>query len=754
MRPTILLVLSITAITRPGLAAPAPGSAASSALNRAAVTASDTSPPSFVDRVIPVLTRTGCNSGACHGAASGKNGFRLSLLGYDPDLDRESLLRGAGGRRVTRTNPGASLLLSKPTGAVPHAGGVRFQVGSPEFNVLAEWIAAGSPGPRDDEATVRDVAVSPALTTLPVGGGASLRVMATYSDGSRRDVTWLSRFVSNHEHLARVDGSGRATMTGVGEAVIRAAFRGQVAVARLVVPSPVKVVGDPWALPADAGPLDRAIFTKLRRLRLAPAELCSDTEFLRRAHLDLVGTVPTPEKVRSFTAECDAERRARQTAPIRGPHALSAVRARLVDELIASPEFVDVWTYRLGDLLRSNRRNLGTKGNRRFHAWLREQVAGEKPWNQVVQAMLTSRGSLWDEGPANFYGTASGATELAEVTSQQFLGVRLQCAKCHDHPFDRWTQSDYYRFAAFFARTQVKNGGERDDRVVVLQDEGEVNHPKTGAAMPPRSLDGKVEAKQPDRRADLAGWLTATDNPWFARSMANRLWKHLMGRGLIDPVDDLRASNPASNEEALVALEQEFLRSGFQWKAILRQVATSRTYQLRAETNASNRYDETQFSHHVVRRLTAEQIMDALVAATGVPERFSGQTPGTRAVQLPDTSVPSYLLDLFGRPARANVCECEREADPNLAQVLHVMNGETINGKLAAPNGRLVRLLAENRPDPAIVEELFLATLTRLPSSTELHGALEAVRKAPVRRDGFADLFWALLNSREFLFTH
>ncbi|MBM3457702.1 MAG: DUF1553 domain-containing protein [Armatimonadetes bacterium] len=721
--------------------------------------ATATETPSFTDRIIPVLTRASCNAGACHGAASGKNGFRLSLLGYDPEGDHNSLLRQSGARRVVRFDPGASLLLRKASGAVPHAGGIRFRPDSPEYRILADWIAAGAPGVREADPVVEKIELSPANAVLVPGGRTHLRVIATYQGGRRADVTWLSRFVSNHDHIARVDSTGLAMVepNARGEAVVRAAFRGQFAVARIAVPYRAALPpGDPWALPANAGALDQALFTSLRRLRMAPSGLCSDSEFLRRAYLDLTGSLPSPEKTREFLAACEAERRTRpsENRSQPGPQPLSSVRAPLVDELLASPGFQDLWSYRLGDLLRSNRRNLGTKGNRRFHAWLREQVGTDRPWDQIVRDLIISRGSLWDEGPANFYGTASGATELAEVTSQQFLGIRLQCAKCHDHPFDRWTQSDYYRFAAFFTRVQVKTGGERDDRVVTLADEGEIQHPRTGTTMTPRSLDGGVEGKQSDRRADLANWLTARENPWFSRSMANRVWKHLMGRGLVDPVDDLRSSNPASNEAALAVLEQAFRSSNFSLKSLVRLIAGSRAYQISATPTESNRYDEALFSRHYVRRLTAEQIMDSLVAATGVPERYSGRPLGTRAAQLEDTSVPSYLLDVFGRPARDNVCECEREADPNLAQVLHVMNGETVNGKLLASDGRLRKLLSENRPDAAIVEELFLATVIRRPTPRELKGALDAVHRAPSRPEAFSDLFWALLNSREFLFTH
>jgi hypothetical protein len=694
---------------------------------------------SFRDQVVPVLTRAGCNSGVCHGAQSGKNGFRLSLLGYDPELDYDSLVRQAGGRRVTRIEPGASLLLLKPLGLAPHGGGIRLRPGQREYRILSEWIAEGAPGPAP-EASVTGIEVTPAAAVLAPRTSQQLLVTAHYSDGESRDVTALSRFTSNHGPVATVDGKGRVTMQGVGEAVLCASFRGQVAIARLAVPYPGPLPGlarDPWAVAADANPIDRAVLSKLRRLRLVPAQRCTDAEFLRRAYLDLTGMPPSPEEATRFLDS---------TLPNK--------RTRLVDDLLGSPAYVDLWSYRLGDLLRNTRRSLGPKGNRLFHTWLREQVAANRPWDQLVRDLLTSRGSLWDVGPANFYGTASGPAEWAEVTSQEFLGVRIQCARCHDHPFDRWSQTDYYRLAAFFARMEVKSGGERGDPVVVLRAKGEVQHPKTGAVVPPGALDGKLERRQADRRADLAVWLTSRENPWFARSIANRVWKHLMGRGLVHPVDDMRATNPPSNEAALAALTEHLIRSDFDLKALIRLIATSQVYQASSATTAGTRFDETQFSHHTVHRLTAEQLLDSLVVATGVTEKFAGAPDGTRAAQLADTSVPSYLLDLFGRPARTSVCECEREDEANLAQVLHLMNGDSINEKINAPDGRLARLLRSSKPDRDVVTELFLAVLVRRPSEKELSGALQALSRSGPRKEVMADLFWALLNSREFLFNH
>jgi hypothetical protein len=487
-------------------------------------------------------------------------------------------------------------------------------------------------------------------------------------------------------------------------------------------------------------PVDDAILAKLSRLGIRPSPVCSDTEFLRRASLDLAGVLPTAEETRAFLKSRDPNK-----------------RQKWIDALLERPEFVDTWTYRLGDLLRSSRRNLGGKGLTQFHRYLRDAVARNRRWDEVVRELITARGSLWDVGPANYYGVGGSPEEWAENTSQVFLGVRIQCARCHNHPFDRWTQGDYYSFAAFFGRTKTKSGGERGDKVVFVADEGEVKHPKTEAVMPPRPLGVAKPSTLPedaDRREALARWLTAPENPWFARATVNRLWKHLMGRGLIEPVDDLRATNPPSNEAALARLAESFVANDYDIRHVLRVLATSSTYQRSATPNATNRNDEMQFSRHLVRRLAAEQLLDAVAQVTGVPEKFPGIPKGARAAQLPDTAVPSYFLDLFGRPARENVCECEREMSTNLAQTLHLMNGDSVNARIRAPEGRLATLLAAEKPDEAVLEELFLTTLTRLPTPKERAGALATIREAPSRREGFADLLWALLNTREFLFTH
>jgi hypothetical protein len=695
---------------------------------------------SFVNDVLPVLTKVGCNAGACHGSQYGKGGFKLSLLGYDPDLDYASIRRDARSRRVTAAAPERSLLLRKPSGAVPHGGGLRLPRGSPGYQTLLAWLQCGAPGPAGREPRLVAIALSPTEVVLGAKSRTPLQVTARYNNGTQRDMTRWARFVSNQDNIAAVDDAGQVTVTGSGEAIIRAQFGGQVAISRVLVPVPAAMRSSSSPFPRPLSLVDSPIFAKLRRLGITPSSLCTDGVFLRRVMLDLTGSLPSTEEARRFLASRDPNK-----------------RRKLIDALLERPEYVDAWTYRLGDLLRCNRRTLGVKGMMAFHRYLRDAVARNRRWDEVVRELVTARGSLWDVGAANFYGVGSGPEEWAENTSQVFLGVRVQCARCHNHPFDRWTRADYYRFAAFFGRLKTKEGGERGDKAIFVADEGEVKHPKTGEVMSPCALGVSRPAAIPedaDRREALARWLTVPENPWFARAIVNRLWGRLMGRGLIEPVDDLRATNPPSNEAALQALASDFIANDYDLKHTLRVICSSATYQLSSDVNATNQHDDTQFSHHLVRRLDAEQILDAVVQATGVPEKFPGVPIGARAAQLPDTAVPSYFLDLFGRPARAVACECEREMAPNLAQTLNIMNGDSVNAKIRTPEGRLAKLLESSKTDSEVLEELFLRTLTRLPTDRERQSALAAIRDAPSRREAFSDLLWALLNSREFLFSH
>lgn len=717
--------------------------------------ASKAGPPRFLTDVMPVLTKAGCNQGACHGAASGKGGFKLTLLGYDPELDYETITRAHGARRVTPAEPENSLLLRKPTLRVAHRGGLRFRVGSPEYRLLRDWIAAGLPGPSPKEPRVVRLEVIPPVQTLALGQMQRFIVLAHYSDGTQRDVTAQTLFTANDETVASVTPDGEAKATGPGEGAVVIRYQGLVATARVISP-----FDKPWTyasrLPRAEGrglraeshhsplapratTIDRLVMQKLAALGLKPSGRSSDTDFLRRAYLDVIGLLPTPEEVRTFVADRDPKK-----------------REKLVDALLARPEYVDFWTMRWGDLLRSSRRILSEKGMYTFHHWIRQSVAENKPWDQFARELLLAGGSTYEEGPANFFRMASKPEELAEATSQVFLGVRIQCARCHNHPYEKWTQNQYWQMAAFFAQMKAKKGDGERELLVYASNSGEVKHPKTQKNVTPCALDSSPipMTYRGDRREALVNWLTSPRNPFFARILVNRIWRHFMGRGLAEPVDDMRVTNPPSNEALLDWLAQDFVQHGYDLKYLIRSIMRSETYQRSAEPAHGNERDTRYYSHYPFKRLGAEQLMDAIASATGVPEKFNGYPAGIRAAQLPDTAVPSYFLELFGRPARNTTCECERSDEPNLGQVLHLMNNAGINAKLSAKNGRVASLIEAKLPDARVVEELYLASVSRFPTPQERRKGVQLLARAKNRQQAAEDILWALMNSKEFVFNH
>jgi hypothetical protein len=692
--------------------------------------------PRFLTEVMPILTHAGCNQGSCHGAASGKGGLKLSLLGYDPDADHEALTRASGGRRVSRVVPEQSLMLLKATASVAHKGGRRFAVGGPEYRLLRDWIAAGAPLPDTNEPRVARLEVLPPTRTLAVGQTQRFLVRAHYADGTTRDATPQTLFTAGDEQIASITPDGTATAVGPGEGPVVIRYQGLVAVARVVSP-----FGKPTPIeqrPATQ-PIDRLVSQKLAALGLQASGRCSDADFLRRAYLDVIGVPPTPEEARAFLWS-------------RAPNK----REALIDALLARPEFVDFWTLKWADILRAARGSLSEKGMYAFHRWIRQSVAENRPWDRFTQELLLSRGSPFDQGAANYFRVARRPEDLAETTSQVFLGVRIQCARCHNHPYERWTQNQYYEMAAFFARVRSKRGEKPEENEVYLAADGEVNHPKTGARVIPTALDAAPlpESYAGDRREALARWLTSAQNPFFTRSIVNRVWRHFLGRGLVEPVDDLRATNPPTNEALFDWLAEDFARGGFDLKHLMRAILLSETYQRASQTTANNARDDRYYSHYPFKRLSAEQLLDAIAAATGVPEKFDGFPLGTRAAQLPDSGVPSYFLELFGRPARQIACECERVSEPNVAQVLHLMNNAGLNGRIASDQGRVARLMAADRPPAALADELYLAALSRFPSPEEQRVAVAALTASKERRRTAEDLLWALVNSKEFLFNH
>lgn len=727
-------------------------------------------PVSLRDDVIPALTKLGCNAGACHGTPNGKGGFRLSLQGYAPDFDFAQLALQGAGRRTNRVDPGSSLILLKSTAKVPHGGGRRLWETYPEFQVLTRWMAEGLRDDPRDHPAVERLEVTPAKRVLlKPARRQQLVVTATFADGTRRDVTPLVKFSSSDDSIANVSREGVVEAQHRGEVAVQCRYQHLVQSVRLTFIEPVP--GFRWPNPPAANAIDRDVFAKLRLLQIPPSDLCTDPEFIRRVYLDALGILPTAEEVTQFLAECEVERASgvERLASASGPATPNAqrpgtreaggpgARARLIDRVLARPEFADFWALKWADLLRVNEANLTPEGVKGYHRWLQESMAADRPMDQFVREMLTAQGAADEHPAANFYRATSEPENWMEVTAQVFMGVRISCARCHNHPFERWTQDEYYQLAAFFGQVQKRESGRRNNRTALISlDTGaEVIQPRTGRVMRPKFLGGpqpQIPADT-DRRPYLAEWLTAKDNPFFARALANRVWFHVVGRGVVEPVDDFRDSNPPANDALLATLTQEFVRGGLRIRPLVRFIMNSRTYQLSARSNPLNRGDTLYSSHAVTRLMTAEQLLDAISAFTGVPEAFEGFPAGTRAAQLPGSQVSSPFLKTFGRPERTLSCECERESGSNLYQALQLITGRSLNDKLRSDTGRIAALAGSDRPPDAIVDELYLAALSRYPSPRER----EAARKhlaAGNRRAALEDLGWVLVNDKEFLFRH
>ncbi len=703
-------------------------------------------PVSFRHDVIAALNVGGCNAGACHGTPSGKGGFKLSLRGFDPDADYLQLTRDVLGRRTDRQHPDDSLLILKALGRVPHEGGQRYQPSSVPAQTVRTWLAEGL---QDDSPKL------PALTGVELLPGSrvqlaparfqQLAAVARFADGSSRDVTRLTVFSSSDTSVADVTPSGLVEFKAAGEVAILARYLMELVTIRLTYLEPRQDFV--WKAPPENNFVDKHVFAKLKLLSIPPSDECTDTEFVRRAYLDVCGILPPADAVRKFLKD---------TTPNK--------RAKLVDELLDRPEYADFWTMKWSDVLRSSRKTIQVKGTHVFQSWLREHMARDTGFDAVVRELLTASGPTYANPPANYYRIARDAQNLAETTAQLFFGIRMQCAKCHNHPFERWTQDDYYSMASWFARVRQKKdarepgmGPAQPGGEIIFSDRaGEVTQPRTGQVMAPKFLGGPVPAIPPrkDRREVLAAWMTAADNPFFAKSTVNRIWYHLMGKGIVDPVDDFRDSNPSANDELLEALATDFTAHGFSFKHAIRTIMTSRTYQLSAQATPLNKDDTKYFSHAVTKLLPAEPLLDAICQATEVAEKFAGMPAGTRAVQLPDGDANHPFLKTFGQPARELACECERESDSNLAQALQLINGPTVNDKLRSANNRVGHLLAKKLTDAAMLEELYLATLSRPPTEEDVKVSLEYLARNADKRKAWEDVHWALLNSKEFLFRH
>lgn len=696
---------------------------------------------SFRNDVQPVLTKAGCNSGACHGALAGKNGFRLSLRGYDTERDHWSITRDARGRRVLLADPARSLVLLKPTAAVAHKGGKRLTVGSLEHRILSEWIADGAPGPQASDPGVEAIEVQPAEVVLAPGDPQQLIVRARYTNGRDRDVTSLAKFTANDASVATVDGLGLVTAQGVGEGSVTVWFSNQIVTSRVRVPYAEAIPEELYASAPRRNFIDELVLEKLRSLRVPPSPPTDDASFLRRLFLDTLGILPSVEEVKGFLADPSPDK-----------------RATAIEGVLERPELIDYWAYKWSDLLLVSSEKLPSAAMWSYHRWVRESVAANVPWDEFARRLVTATGSTLENGAASFYLLHQSPLEMAETTSVAFLGLSIQCARCHNHPMEKWTNDQYFGMVNLFARVRLKNGRSDADRFVFASSSGDVIQPLRGRPQPPRPLDGEAAALEApgDRRIALAEWLTSPDNPYFARAVANRVWANFLGIGLVEPVDDLRASNPSSNEELLGALARHLVEKRYDLKALLRLILGSATYQQASAATARNATDGRFYSRYYPRRLMAEVILDALSQVTEAPTEFPGYPRGWRALQLPDSGVASRFLSAFGRPERKITCECERTEEPSMAQVLHLSNGETLNQKLAAPGNRLERLTAAGAPLEAIVEDLYLAALGRLPTAAESEALLAELRAAPAaeRRSALEDLYWGVLTSTEFLFNH
>jgi Protein of unknown function (DUF1553)/Protein of unknown function (DUF1549) len=706
-------------------------------------------PVSFVNDVMSVLSKAGCNQGACHGAASGKKGFKLSLRGYDPAADFQVLTRGIDARRLNRNDAGNSLIVLKGAGRVPHEGGKLFDGSSRYAKLLERWIAEGARSDLADAPALIDLQVFPNFCTAEPGMQQQLLVLAKFSDGSMRDVTAEARYASGNENVAAVDDSGLVTLLNRGEAAIAARYGSRMAVSNLVA-----LRHDPkfrWPEPPEVNYIDRLVFAKLKQMQIEPSGLCGDAEFLRRVSYDLIGLPPGPDEVRKFLVDPSSEKRARK-----------------IDELLGRPEHAEYWALKWCDLFKVRFDTLGDRGTWGLYRLVRDHIAANKPFDALVRELLTSEGSCAQNAAANFYRVFNNPDEASEATVQIFCGVRLLCARCHDHPFEKWVQKDYYGMAAFFSQLGSKPGGRNGDVIVFHNDSApRARHPKTGETLLPKLLDADsldLRGDQ-DARGEMAHWLTRKDNPFFARATVNRLWSHLFGKGIIDPVDDIRSSNPPANAPLLDALAKDFADHDFDVRYILRLMLNSRTYQLSALTTPTNADDVVNFSHRLPRRLGAEQILDTIGQVTGVRQGFRSRygeatvalpATGARAGQLPDRQLTAETLDLFGRPRGESSCACERHEEASMTQALHLINSKSVLESIHAPGGTLAKLVGRPKiTDEQIVEELYLLALCRPPTEKEIGLMKKHFETAGSDKLKAAqDVLWVLLNTKEFLFNH
>jgi hypothetical protein len=712
------------------------------------VAADDAPTLNFANDVLPLLSRAGCNAGACHAKPAGQGGFKLSVFAYDPKSDYRAIVKDGRGRRVFPAAPEESLLLKKPTMTVEHGGGVRLKADSDAYRTLLTWIKQGMPYAGAKDPTLVAVEVSPREGSYKKLATQPLRVLAKYSDGSTRDVTQLADFQSMEKELARVDEGGVVRVGKTpGEGVIVARYMGLVDVSRVTVPSEVVLPDSLYAALPVNNFVDPLVYARHKKLGIAPSEPCGGSEFIRRASLDAIGALPTAEEVRAFLDDPDPKR-----------------REKLIDRLLADPRYGDHWANKWGDLLRPNPFRAGVKSVYTLDEWIRQSFRENKPFDQFAREILTARGSTHRDGPVVVLRDRREPADITTFVSQVFLGLRLECAKCHHHPNEKWGQEDFYQFAAFFGQLRRKGqgisapiSGEAEFIGFVPGTSGEVRHPVTGEIMRPKPLDGPLAAVDPkhDPREALAAWVSQPDNPFFARATVNRVWGELMGRGIVHPVDDFRASNPPTNPALLDALAKDFVTHGYDLKHLIRTIMCSNVYQLSSIPNQYNARDTRNFSRFYRRRPTAEVSLDTLCDLTGVPESLQGLAPGSRAVRVWNNRLDSDFLDAFGRPNASADPPCERQAEGSVVQALHLMNSTRLMAKIGNANGRAARLAKSERTPVDIVNELYLAAYARYPNPKELEAATAAfTATGATRQSATEDVLWALINSAEFVFNH
>ncbi|MFO0940147.1 MAG: DUF1549 and DUF1553 domain-containing protein [Pirellulales bacterium] len=708
----------------------------SSQASVAVTAATQPRPISFHLDVMPVLTRSGCNTGSCHGAARGKDGFMLSLFGYDPKGDHYRITREIGIRRINLARPDQSLMYLKSIGAVPHSGGKRMEPDSVYAKTLLTWLEREAKMDEQTPPTCTKLEIFPAQAVLQ-GEGAQQKLVAVahYSDGTSRDVSHLAAFTTNNERSAAVNNLGSVTAGVRGEAYVMARFDTHtVGTQVLVLPEGLK-----YEPPQVTGNyIDQLVADKLQKLRILPSGLCTDEEFLRRSTIDIVGLLPTEEEYREFMADQSTDK-----------------RAKLIDKLLERKEFSEIWAMKWAQLLMVKSDNtVSYKAAFLYSSWLTNQLANNQPIDKIVRELLSSSGGVFTVPATNFYQVERDTLKTAENVAQVFMGIRTQCAQCHNHPFDRWTMQDYYGFASFFAQVGRKTGEDYRETIVFDRQGGEVNHPVSKAPVPSAFLGGgPADVAGKDRRVVLANWITSPQNPFFATSIANRVWAHFMGVGIVNPVDDIRVSNPASNPELFNEMGKRFTDYKFDLKQLVRDICNSQAYQRTTQTNETNELDTRNYSHATVRRISAEMLLDCISEATGTKDKFRGLPLGSRAVQIADGTTSDYFLNTFGRSPRVTVCDCEASTDPSLSQALHLLNGNATQGKIA--QGKLINSwLEQGLTVPQVIEKIYVRSLARVPTEAETSTLTKMVADVGNNQQGLEDAFWAVLNSREFMFNH